>query len=178
MNQNEMIESLRAEIAKLQRVIDLLLDQPSTVQQVRRPGRPKGSSNRPTSFNPEESAPKKRTMSAEGKARIAAAQKKRWAAKKDSAAPATTGKKSAATNRISKAASPKPAGTVALAKTKKSAGARKGTGSGQVASAKRSATSTRKNATKKTVLKRTGNVAKKKPAKQVAAAGGELQASA
>ena len=38
--------------------------------------------NRATSFNPEEFAPKKQTISAEGKARISAAQKKRWAAQK------------------------------------------------------------------------------------------------
>ena len=82
MNQNEMIQSLRAEIAKLERVLELLLDEPSASKEVRRPGRPKGSGNRATSFNPEEFAPKKRTMSAEGKARIAAAQKKRWAAQK------------------------------------------------------------------------------------------------
>ena len=82
MNQDEMIQSLRAEIAKLQRVLDPLLHQSSTADQVRRPGRPKGSGSKATSFNPEEFAPKKRTMSAEGKARIAAAQKKRWAVSK------------------------------------------------------------------------------------------------
>ena len=86
MNRNEVIGSIKAEIAKLQRVLDMLLEQPSEVVEARRPGRPKGSSNKATSFNPEELAPTKRTMSAEGKARIVAAQKKRWAAQK--AAPA------------------------------------------------------------------------------------------
>ena len=71
-----------AGITKLQQVLDLLLEGTAGAEPVRRPGRLKGSSNKATSFNPEEFAPTKRTMSAEGKARIAAAQKRRWAAQK------------------------------------------------------------------------------------------------
>lgn len=91
MKQSEMIQSLQAEITKLQRVVDLLVNGSSDAKQPRRPGPSQGSSNRAISFNPEELTPKKRTMSAEGKARIVAAQKKRWAAVKKNA-----GKKSPA----------------------------------------------------------------------------------
>ena len=83
MNQNEIINSLHAEIAKLQGVLELLTGKPAEAKS--RGGRPKGSGNQATSFNPEEFAPKKRTLSAEGKARIAAAQKKRWATEKAAA---------------------------------------------------------------------------------------------
>ena len=141
-----MIKSLRAEIAKLQRVLDLLLDQPSTPNEVRRPGRPKDSNNRASSFNPEELAPKKRTMSAEGKARIAAAQKKRWAAQKASAVGGAAKRKGVSTKQTSQAKSPNAAGKVAPAIVKKSTRAGKRTGSRQVESAKRSTTA----ATRKT----------------------------
>ena len=173
MNQNEMIQSLRAEIAKLQRVLDALLDEPSTPEPFRRPGRPSGSTNGATSFNPDEFAPKKRTMSAEGKARIAAAQKKRWAAQNGA-----TAKKSASTKRTSKAVSPQSAGKVAPATAKKSTGARKRPGSTQVGSTKASgATASAKSATKKTADKKTIKRASKRPAKQVAAAGPESSAT-
>lgn len=102
MNQDEMIQSLRDEITKLQRVLDLLLEGAGEVNEPRRPGRPKSSSNQFTSFNPEEFAPKKRTMSAEGKARIAEAQKKRWAAQKGAAQKTKT----ASAKRPAKASAP------------------------------------------------------------------------
>ena len=111
MNQDEMIQSLRAEIAKLQRVLDLLLDQSTGADEVRRPGRPKGSGNKAMSFNPEEFAPKKRTMSAEGKARIAAAQKKRWAAQKTASTDRIVRKQAASTKKTSKAVPPRSART-------------------------------------------------------------------
>ena len=56
MNQNEMIQGLRAEIAKLQRVLDLLLEQTIETEPVR-PGRLRVA-NKATSFNPEEFVPK------------------------------------------------------------------------------------------------------------------------
>ena len=171
MNQNEMIQSLRAEIAKLQRVLDMLLDQPRGHEEVRRPGRPKGSGNRATSFNPEEFAPKKRTMSAEGKARIAAAQKKRWAAQK--AAP---------TKRPSKTVLSKSSGKIAPIAAKNSAGAGKRTGSTraktQTASAKQTTVIAKKVAAKKTVAKRTSRPATKRPAKPAAAPASEPQTTA
>ena len=44
----------------------MLVDEPSASEEVWRPGRPKGSGNRATIFNPEDFAPKKRRISAEG----------------------------------------------------------------------------------------------------------------
>lgn len=58
---------------------------PNTASQSRGPGRPTGAAGR-GSGKPEPLAPKKRFMSAEGKARIAAAQKKRWAKTKQTTA--------------------------------------------------------------------------------------------
>ena len=180
MNQNEMIQSLRAEIAKLQRVLDLLLDQPSAPEEVRRVGRPKGSGNRATSFNPEESAPKKRTMSAEGKARIAAAQKKRWAAQNDSDAGGTTRKKAASAKRTGNAVGPKAVSKVAPAAAKKSTAAGKRSRSiqakAQTASPKRSPTvAARENGAKRGLAKKTNRAATKSSAKQAAPAGPEIQ---
>ncbi len=66
----------------------------------RRRGRPKGTASKAISFNPEEFAPEKwRTMSPEGKARIAAAQKKRWAAQKSKPAKRTSPAKSSSTRK-------------------------------------------------------------------------------
>ena len=159
MNQNEMIQGLRAEIAKLQRVLDLLLEQTTETEPVRRPGRSRGA-NRATSFNREDFAPKKRKMSAEGKARIAAAQKKRWAAQRADS-----------TKRPSKTVSPKLAGTVAPKTAKKSAGTGKRTGStrGKTVPVKRPTAVAKKGAAKKTVAKKMTRPASKRPAKQVAA---------
>ena len=173
MNQDEMIQSLRAEIGKLQRVLDLLLEQPSTPE-VRGPGRPKGSTDRATSFNPEEFAPKRRTMSAEGKVRIAAAQKKRWAAHKGTASRNATANKPSFKGNTSKAGSPKLAGKAAPATAKKSTGAGKKTGSAQGTPARTSA----KNAPKKIAAKKTIRAASKRPVKQVAGAAPQLQATA
>ena len=122
MNQHEMIQSLRAEISKLQRALDALLDEPSTPEPVRRPGRPSGSTDRATSFNPEEFAPKKRTMSAEGKARIAAAQKKRWAAQKGSPVSGGYCEEECFYETDQQRRSPQTAGKVAPTKAKKRQG--------------------------------------------------------
>jgi len=83
-----ILEQIDAEISKLQQVRALLAGVPiksgkielvgDTVQTVKKGrGRPKGSKNASTVSA---ATGPKRTMSAEGKARIAAAQKKRWAA--------------------------------------------------------------------------------------------------
>ena len=164
-----MTQSLRAEIAKLQRVLELLLDQPSAPEEVRRPGRPKGSGNRATSFNPEEFAPKKRTMSAEGRARIAAAQKKRWAAQKGSASDRTTRDTAPSTKRASKTLASKAPSKVAPATGRKSTTAGKRTGApqgkGQSASAKPSAiAAARKNTARKSAAKKTDQTATKSSA--------------
>jgi hypothetical protein len=147
----------------------VLLEQPNTPAEIRRPGRPRGSNDRATSFNPEASAPRKRTMSAEGKARIAAAQKKRWAAQKGPAAGQNRENQAALTKRPSKSTPPKSSAKVSPATAKKSTGAgtrRPGTAA------------VRKNAPKKTTAKKTIRPSTKGPAKQVAANGSEVQPTA
>ena len=144
MKQQEMIQGLRAEIAKLQQVLNLLVGGTTETESVRRPGRPKASGGKATSFNPEEFVPAKRTMSAEGKARIAAAQKKRWAAQK--AAP---------TKRSRKTVLAKSSAKSAPAAAKKNASAGKGTGSTRAKTQPASA-------------KRTGGIAKKVVASKTA----------
>ena len=93
MNRNDIVDYLNAEITRLTYARDLMAGQDTEAP--RRRGRPKGSTNKATSFDPEQFlAPKRRTMSPEGKARIAAAQKKRWAAQKSKPAQKTTPAKS------------------------------------------------------------------------------------
>ena len=95
MNTNELVAALDAEIARLTHIRSLLGEgsggsstgasgpAPSAKSsEAKRRGRPKGSTNKATSFNPEEFAPKRRTMTAAGKERIAAAQRARWAKQK------------------------------------------------------------------------------------------------
>ena len=88
MNTAEILSAIDEEISRLTQVRSLLggLDTAAVVPErltpstARRRGRPKGSKNKATSFDPSEfSLPKRRTMSPEGKARIAAAQRARWA---------------------------------------------------------------------------------------------------
>ena len=177
MNQSEMVQSLRAEIAKLQQVLDLLLSQPATAEVTRRPGRPRGSVNQATSFNPEKFAPKKRTMSAEGKARIAAAQKKRWAAQKPVSTNPIVRKQIAPTEKTSKTVAPEPAKKFGrLLTVKKSAGAGKKTGAVQkrLATVIAKKTATKKTVAKKTVAKKTTPMTKR-PAKPVTPGASELQ---
>jgi len=109
MNTSEMIESLRAEIAKLQRVLDLLLDQSADVTQARRPGRPRVAGKTVSSPNPEGRGRKKRTLSPEGKARIAAAQKRRWAAQKSASMDRVSRKQAATAKEAPGKATAKPA---------------------------------------------------------------------
>jgi hypothetical protein len=79
---NEIINAIDVEIVKLQQVRAMLAgssDLVSGLESIAKRGRPKGSVNKPvvpakTSL--------KRVLSAAGKARIAAAQKARWAAQK------------------------------------------------------------------------------------------------
>ncbi len=171
MKQSEMIDSLRAEIAKLQRVLELLLEGTSEPAPARRPGWPKGSSSGATSFNPEEFAPAKRTMSAEGKARIAAAQKRRWAAQK-----------SAPTKSTSKSALSKPSGKSAPAVAKKNAGAGKRIGSTpaktQAAPLKRPFVIAKKVAVKKAAAKKATRPATRRPIKQAGVPASEPQTAA
>ncbi len=84
---NEILEALDAQINKLQQARAILIgaSAPTTgVAVVKRRGRPRGSANKPVP----QAAPAvpirspKRTISPEGKARIVAALKARWAAKR------------------------------------------------------------------------------------------------
>lgn len=143
MNQSEMIQSLRAEIAKLQRVLDLLVEGTGEVDEPRRQGRPKSSTSQSTSFNPEEFAPKKRTMSAEGKARIAAAQKKRWATHKS----VSQNAKTASTKRPTKAAT-RAVPTRSSGLANKRTGAGKRTGAPQTSGANSTKAAGKKSAAK------------------------------
>jgi hypothetical protein len=78
MNTRAIIEQIDAEIYKLQQARVILNGATSTPTK-RAPGRPKASDE---VSKPVVSAPTKRVMSAEGKAKIAEAQKRRWAKSK------------------------------------------------------------------------------------------------
>jgi len=64
MESNVILSEIEAEISRLQQVRSLLVGQNGHVRRGRKPGRP---------------AKRRHTMSAEGRTRIAAAQRKRWA---------------------------------------------------------------------------------------------------
>ncbi len=106
MNTNDIVLAIDAEIAQLQKAKTILTGGNLTAK--REPGRPAaaGAPNKATSFNPVEFAkkPKRRTMSPEGRARIAAAQKARWA------------KSSKAEKKAAHKAAPAPAKKVVTAK--------------------------------------------------------------
>jgi hypothetical protein len=74
MNTSEILNQINAEIARLQQVKTLLTGE----QTKRKPGRP----TKPAKKTP---ATKKRTLSPEARARIAAGQKARWAKAKKAA---------------------------------------------------------------------------------------------
>jgi hypothetical protein len=84
MNTSDIVVAIDAEIAQLQKVKALLKGTDLTTKRKR--GRPAGgaASNKATSFNPVEFVRtiKRRSMSAEGRAKIAAAQRARWAKSK------------------------------------------------------------------------------------------------
>jgi hypothetical protein len=84
MNTNDIILTIDAEISRLQQAKALLTDTSSPTPAKRKPGRPAttSESGKATSFNPADfdaNPRKRRGMSAAGRARIAAAQKARWA---------------------------------------------------------------------------------------------------
>jgi hypothetical protein len=124
MQTNEILEALDAQIIKLQQARAILagVSVPTTeVATTKRRGRPKGSVSKPTT----QTAPalpvksSKRAMSAEGKARLVAALKARWAAKKknDKLAKAAVAKVSPSPAKKS----PKPAKKAISGATKKTA---------------------------------------------------------
>ncbi len=81
---DSIIESIDNEIAHLQQARSVLMGTSDVLSSIKKPGRgrPKGSKNTVSKSAPVKA---KRVMSAEGKAKIAAAQKKRWAATKRAA---------------------------------------------------------------------------------------------
>jgi hypothetical protein len=84
MNTKDIVLTIDAEISKLQQARALLTDTSSVSHAKRKPGRPAATaaSGKATSFNPAEfdaKPRKRRVLSAEARARIAAAQKARWA---------------------------------------------------------------------------------------------------
>lgn len=77
----DVLRLIDEEISKLQRARVLILDEPASELQSKRRGRPKGSGSKNSkTIVPIVKKVVKRVISAEGKARIAAAQKARWAA--------------------------------------------------------------------------------------------------
>lgn len=90
MNIEDILSEIDAEISRLQQVKALLGDGGSlgTAVVKRKPGRPPLSASQHVAARPKT---KRRMMSAEGRAKIAAAQKARWAKSKKAAS--TTGKK-------------------------------------------------------------------------------------
>lgn len=118
MNRTDILHALDTEIDRLQQARTLLADAPDVIPEAvaarRGPGRPKGATKAPAKAP----AAKKRTMSPEGRARIAAAQKARWAklhkpAKKAAASPKVATKQAAKT---AKKAAKKAPGKKAVAK--------------------------------------------------------------
>jgi hypothetical protein len=84
MNTNEIVLAIDAEISRLQQVKALLTDTSSVGQVKRKPGRTTATTvgGKATSFKPADfdvKPRKRRTLSPEARARIAAAQKVRWA---------------------------------------------------------------------------------------------------
>ncbi len=102
MTTSEILGMLDEEIRLLERAKALLTEAEPAV---RRRGRPKGSTNQQTRFNPAKFAVKpRRTMSASAGEHIAAAQRLRWAKQKGTAEPKKTSKKAAVTGRAGKRA--------------------------------------------------------------------------
>lgn len=109
MQINEIITALNQEISRLEQVRNLLANETRAEQTGKRRGRPKGSVNKPRTSSEETIQPApKRQMSEAGRARIAAAQKKRWAVAKqaDKSEPTTSSKKAPAGRRTGKVGRP------------------------------------------------------------------------
>jgi hypothetical protein len=99
VNTEQILAAIDAEVARLQEVRALLGDTSTT----KRRGRPPGSA---TKAAPAKRVPKKRVLSAEARAKIAEAQRKRWA-KSKKIAKKRTPKKKQATVTVTKVAAKK-----------------------------------------------------------------------
>ena len=86
MNVSGMLADLNQEIALLTQIRDLLGQMATPAKPG--PGRPKGSGKKADAASSSGPAPQRRPMSAEAREKIAAAQRKRWAAGKKVSAPA------------------------------------------------------------------------------------------
>ncbi len=125
MNISEIVAALDEEIGLLERAKALLSEaEPVT----RRRGRPKGSTNKQTSFNPLELAGQpRRQLGRAARERISAAQRLRWAKQKKTAAPKKTAaqkltaKKGSGTAGAGKRPMPVPAKRAARPKPAKAA---------------------------------------------------------
>lgn len=86
MDVSKIIAEIDAKIASLQQARTVLLGLDETTPAIAKPkrGRPKGSTNAVKSAKASKPAKRKRNLSPEGRARIAEAMKKRWAAKRAS----------------------------------------------------------------------------------------------
>ena len=115
MNTHEILEAIDKQITQLQQARALLSDAPVAAPAItattnpsgKRRGRPKGSVAKKLGSIASTPAKKVRaTMSAEGKARIAAAQKARWAALKKSSNVAKPAAKKSAVKQSKKTVAP------------------------------------------------------------------------
>ena len=116
MNTNDILNAIDQEISKLQQARTILagtvVSPATTVQPAKRRGRPKGSGVKATVPVPLPAKSVKKALSSEAKARIAAAQVARWAAKR---------KAVEAAERAAKRASAKPAKTATKVAAKRPA---------------------------------------------------------
>jgi hypothetical protein len=126
MNTEEIIEQIDGEISKLQQAKGLLLGTYSPIK--RSPGRPKNKATVSRILAVKPTKPTKRVMSPEGRARLVAAVKARWAKTKrtaNSAVVKPTPKRVAAKKSVKKAVNARPAkATKAVANGKDSSSGR------------------------------------------------------
>ena len=101
MNTEEILAAIDEQIAQLQQARELVSGSAFEEARAPRSGRPKGSTNKAA---PAPVKAEKRVMSAEGKARIAAAQKARWKAQKNAENSSTSSTKKSAPAPTKKAA--------------------------------------------------------------------------
>ena len=122
MQISEIISALNEEISRLEQVRDLLSNETTSGQTGKRRGRPKGSVNKTRAAKEEKDQPSpKRQMSEAGRARIAAAQKKRWAVAKQADKPeSSSARKSAGGKKAAKVGRPAKGSKKASASEKKS----------------------------------------------------------
>ena len=126
MNLDRVLSEIDLEISRLQQAKQLLSENAGAAPVKRGPGRPPASAKPLTKPVATATEPKKRTMSAAGRARIAAAQKARWAKSKKAAkkASAPSAKKAASKKTVKKATGKKvgrPAGKKAASQVETAA---------------------------------------------------------